>query len=83
MADGKIVGVRYYNGFATAGEMVVLRREPSNPYDSNAIRVDNVLGNQIGHIPRTVAAKLAEYMVGFFSVVMKGKGLTMPGQWRY
>ncbi|KAK5660361.1 hypothetical protein OQA88_12902 [Cercophora sp. LCS_1] len=60
--DGKIVGVRYYNGFATAGEIVVLRREPSNQYDSNAIRVDNVLGNQIGHIPRTVAAKLAPYM---------------------
>jgi hypothetical protein len=32
-------------------------------YDPNAIRVDNVLGSQIGHIPRTVAAKLAPYMV--------------------
>ncbi|KAL2018517.1 hypothetical protein VTK56DRAFT_802 [Thermocarpiscus australiensis] len=60
--DGKIVGVRYYNGVATAGEVVICRREPSNPYDSNAIRVDNVLGNQIGHIPRTVAAKLAPYI---------------------
>lgn len=60
--DGKIVGVRYYNGMATAGEVVVCKREPSNPYDSNAIRVDNVLGNQIGHIPRTVAAKLAPYI---------------------
>ncbi|KAK4233595.1 RAD5-like protein [Achaetomium macrosporum] len=60
--DGKVVGVRYYNGMATAGEVVVCRREPSNPYDSNAIRVDNVLGHQIGHIPRTIAAKLAPYM---------------------
>ncbi|KAK4097378.1 RAD5-like protein [Parathielavia hyrcaniae] len=60
--DGKIVGVRYYNGMATAGEVVVCRREPSNQYDSNAIRVDNVLGRQIGHIPRTVAAKLAPYL---------------------
>jgi SWI/SNF-related matrix-associated actin-dependent regulator of chromatin subfamily A3 len=32
-------------------------------YDSNAIRVDNVLGNQIGHIPRAVAEKLAPYLV--------------------
>jgi hypothetical protein len=32
-------------------------------YDPNAIRVDNVLGQQIGHIPRTVAAKLAPYLV--------------------
>jgi SWI/SNF-related matrix-associated actin-dependent regulator of chromatin subfamily A3 len=30
----KIVGVRYYDGYATVGEMVVLRREPNNAYDS-------------------------------------------------
>ncbi|KAK0620314.1 RAD5-like protein [Immersiella caudata] len=60
--DGKIVGVRYYNGVATPGEHVILRREPGNPYDSNAIRVDNVFGHQIGHIPRTIALKLAPYM---------------------
>ncbi|KAK4152043.1 RAD5-like protein [Chaetomidium leptoderma] len=60
--DGKIVGVRYYNGMATAGEVVVCRREPSNQYDPNAIRVDNVLGRQIGHIPRAVAAKLAPFL---------------------
>ncbi|KAK4191938.1 putative SWI/SNF-related matrix-associated actin-dependent regulator of chromatin subfamily A member 3-like 1 [Podospora australis] len=60
--DGKIVGVRYYNGVATMGEVVICKREPSNPYDPNAIRVDNVYGQQIGHIPRTVASKLAPYM---------------------
>lgn len=59
----KIVGVRYYRGHATYGEHVILRREPGNPYDSNAIRVDNVMGAQIGHIPRNMAAKLARYMV--------------------
>ncbi|KAK0715646.1 RAD5-like protein [Lasiosphaeris hirsuta] len=60
--DGKVVGIRYYNGVATAGELVMCRREPSNPYDSNAIRVDNVLGAQIGHLPRAVAAKLVPYI---------------------
>ncbi|PKX96855.1 putative SNF2 family helicase [Aspergillus novofumigatus IBT 16806] len=58
----KIVGVRYYNGYATVGEHVLLQREPSNPYDRNAIQVLNVMGNQIGHIPRDVAARLAMYM---------------------
>ncbi|KAF4312320.1 putative snf2 family helicase protein [Botryosphaeria dothidea] len=58
----KIVGVRYYNGYATIGEMVMLRREPHNPYDSNAIQVLNVQEQQIGHIPRQVAAKLVPYM---------------------
>lgn len=55
--------MRYYNGFASPDEHVRLKREPQNPYDRNAIRVDNVMGAQIGHIPRQVSAKLAKYMV--------------------
>ena len=58
----KIVGCRYYDGRATVGEYVKVRREPRNPYDSNAIRIDNVMGDQIGHIGRNVAAKLASLM---------------------
>lgn len=65
----KIVGVRFYSGQATTGEYVAIRREPGNRYDSNAIRVDNVMGAQIGHIPRFLASKLASYMVcGPFSI---------------
>ena len=60
--DTKIVGVQYYSGYASAGEYVLVRREPSNPYDSNALRVENVQRDQIGHIPRTMAAKLAKHM---------------------
>ncbi|OCK82728.1 hypothetical protein K432DRAFT_292616 [Lepidopterella palustris CBS 459.81] len=62
MLPTKIVGCRYYSGVATLDEMVVLNREPQNPYDSNAIQVQNVQRAQIGHIPRPVAAKLAKYM---------------------
>ncbi|KAL1954664.1 hypothetical protein VTO42DRAFT_816 [Malbranchea cinnamomea] len=58
----KIVGVRYYRGRVTVGECVTLIREPSNPYDRNAIRVVNVMGDTIGHIPRTQAARIAPYM---------------------
>lgn len=58
----KIVGVRYYNGRATIDEYVVIRREPSNPYDKNAIRIDNVIRQQIGHIGRQVAAKLQPFI---------------------
>ncbi|KAI1482385.1 SNF2 family N-terminal domain-containing protein [Daldinia eschscholtzii] len=60
--DNKIVGVRYYDGVVNPGEKVLLRREPSNPYDRNAIRVDNAMRVQIGHIPAAVAAKLAPYI---------------------
>ena len=58
----KIVGVQYYTGYATIGEHVLIRREPSNQYDSNAIRVDSVQRDQIGHIPRQIAAKLAPFL---------------------
>lgn len=64
----KIVGVRYYRGHATIGEHVRVVRDPGNPYDSNAIRVDNVMGQQIGHIPRTAVAKLAKYLVSNFYI---------------
>jgi SWI/SNF-related matrix-associated actin-dependent regulator of chromatin subfamily A3 len=62
MFQNKIVGVRYYNGYATVGEMVICKREPQNRYDRNAIQVLNVQGEQIGHIPKTWASKLAKYM---------------------
>jgi SWI/SNF-related matrix-associated actin-dependent regulator of chromatin subfamily A3 len=73
--DGKIVGIRYYNGYATVGEQVMIRREPSNPYDSNAIRINNVQGTQIGHLPRQLAAKLAPYLVSRPFTVVKFSGL--------
>lgn len=57
-----IVGVRFYKGEATLGEYVMVRREPSNSYDKNAIRIDNVRREQIGHIGRDMAAKLAPFM---------------------
>jgi len=61
--NAKIEGVRFYNGYATVNEQVLVKREPGNPYDSNAIRINNVHGTQIGHLPRELASKLAPYMV--------------------
>ena len=58
----KIVGIRYYTGYATVGEFVSVQREPTNQYDSNAIRISNVMRDQIGHIGRREAAKLAPHM---------------------
>ncbi|KAJ5941363.1 hypothetical protein N7516_001531 [Penicillium verrucosum] len=58
----KIVGVRFYRGRANPGERVIIVRDANNRYDRNAIRVDNVMGAQVGHIPRQMAAKLASYI---------------------
>lgn len=64
------MGVQYYNGYASTGEYVVVRREPGNLYDSNAIRVENVQRDQIGHIPRKFASKLASYMVRWENLLL-------------
>lgn len=54
-----IVGIRYYEGVAHPGEFVHLVREPANPYDRNAIRVDNLAHRKVGHVKATVARALA------------------------
>lgn len=58
----QIVGIRYYNGVAHPGEFVTLVREPNNPYDHNAIRVDNLRGQKVGHVKATMAKSLAAIM---------------------
>lgn len=35
--------------------MIRLVREPDNSYDRNAIRVDNTIGRQVGHLKRELA----------------------------
>lgn len=42
--------------------MVGLVREPHNPYDKNAVMVTNVLGRQVGHIRKELAAAMAHVM---------------------
>ncbi|KAJ3989960.1 SNF2 family N-terminal domain-containing protein [Lentinula detonsa] len=58
----QVVGLQYYKGLVGPGEEVILVREPNNVHDRNAIRVDNIGHTQVGHIPRSVAAKLAPLM---------------------
>ena len=53
---------RFYDGTAHAGEYINIVREPHNPYDGNAIRVDNLQGEKVGHIKRELAAILAPFM---------------------
>lgn len=43
-------------------EMVSLEREPWNAYDRNAVCVNNVRGEKVGHIKREMAKALAPIM---------------------
>ncbi|KAE9411346.1 hypothetical protein BT96DRAFT_952431 [Gymnopus androsaceus JB14] len=58
----QVVGIQYYRGLVGNGEEVIITREPTNQYDRNAIRVDNIGHAQVGHLPRAVASKLAPLM---------------------
>eukprot|EP00762_Andalucia_godoyi_P000549 ANDGO_05357.mRNA.1 Putative SWI/SNF-related matrix-associated actin-dependent regulator of chromatin subfamily A member 3-like 2 len=59
---GNIVGIKYYVGEVNDGELVSLIREPFNAYDRNSIRVDNIGGRKVGHVPKDLAALLAPYV---------------------
>ncbi|WVQ99528.1 hypothetical protein IAU59_006664 [Kwoniella sp. CBS 9459] len=67
-----VVGVQYYRGLVGRGEYVMLRRQPTNQYDPNAVQVINAGGTQVGHIPRAVAGRLAE--------LMDGRAITVEGR---
>jgi len=58
----KVVGVQHYSGVVSDRENVVLRRQPSNAYDRNAIQVLNIRNEQIGHLPREICGVLAPLM---------------------
>uniref|UniRef100_A0A8C4V5J1 Helicase like transcription factor n=1 Tax=Falco tinnunculus TaxID=100819 RepID=A0A8C4V5J1_FALTI len=66
---GSVVGLRYYTGIVNNNEMVALQREPNNPYDKNAVKVNNVNGDQVGHIKKELAAALAGIMDNKLAVV--------------
>jgi len=55
----QVVGIRFYDGVAHPGEYVKLIREPRNPYDRHAVRIDNLRGNKVGHLKGTSARFLA------------------------
>lgn len=45
----EIVGIQYYDCKVQANEPVHCEREPSNRHDRNAIRVENLDFEQVGH----------------------------------
>ena len=63
-----LAGYRYYEAPALAGmlrpgERLDLIREPENPHDANAVRVE-WQGRKLGYVPRTANAALAWSMDG-------------------
>ncbi len=66
LQDSPLAGFRYHQGRAVWNEMKVgdelaLVREPDNPYDAKAIRVD-WRGQKLGYVPRRENADIARIM---------------------
>lgn len=62
--EERVAGVTFDNRQAVIArlhvhEPMILRREPNNAYDRNAIRVENGCGEQIGYIRKELAQRLA------------------------
>ena len=60
----KVAGVTFEGRQAVVaaleiGEKIILRRDPTNPYDTNAIRVERQSGEQIGYIDKYKASSLS------------------------
>jgi hypothetical protein len=56
---------------AEVRDAVILVREPSNPYDSHAIRVDHACDGTLGHIARHLACLLAPIMDNGYQVTAR------------
>jgi hypothetical protein len=53
----KIAGTKFYHTECPpAGTKLVLKSNPDNQYDSNAIEVRDDEGDQLGHVPAAAAA---------------------------
>ena len=84
----KVVGVQYEGRLEVIaklkmGEEVLLRREPTNPYDYNAILIERLSGEQIGYVKRTEAAHLAVMFDGIGKPVPGTIADLIPASYRY
>lgn len=57
--DAQIIGHHHYPAEIAPGEHLNLEREPANPHDKNAIRVENGRCQMVGYLPRSMANWLA------------------------
>ena len=63
---GTVMGFRHYDGKAVwkdlhAGQLLTLVREPDNPHDAQAVRVD-WQGHKLGYVPKADNIDLARLM---------------------
>lgn len=60
------------------GTPLRLEREPTNPYDPNAIKVNDVDGVHLGYVPKNVAVHLAPWMDSGWDFACRSAGHMAP-----
>ncbi len=83
-----VAGIQYYSGlslvdagYIAEGQRLILRREPDNPYDWNAIEVFTERGDKVGYIPRDrneVLASMMDQGISVYAVVYAINRDTIP-----
>lgn len=82
-----LAGFQYYQGGQLwdeikVGDPLTLTREPANPHDSNAVRVD-WRGHQLGYVPRRENQAVARHMDGGGKVEARVSKLRQhPNPWQ-
>ena len=75
LQDSPLAGFQYHAGKALwpqmrVGDALALVREPDNPYDAKAVRVE-WRGRKIGYVPRRENADVARFMDGGHMLVAR------------
>ncbi|TEB14595.1 hypothetical protein FA13DRAFT_1602234, partial [Coprinellus micaceus] len=58
----ELVGAHHFRGAASSGEVVLLVRDPLNPYGSHTVQVKDVNQIMIGYLPGETALRLSSLM---------------------
>lgn len=64
-----------------AAEMVGLVREPENAYDANAIRVENIAAEKVGHLNRQLAEQVGVCVVVGGVLMLNACGVLSVVRW--
>ena len=71
-----------YSGIFSPGETVSLERDPSNPYDANAVKVLLADGSMLGYVAREMAASISrELAEGWTFKVRISEGPFVEDKW--
>ena len=59
-----VAGVSFHQASVKVGDEINFELEPSNPYDSNAVKVLKRNGIVLGHVPKEMSEEVTKFLTG-------------------